>query len=158
MKLGRTGTLADGTLRYIVATRPLHDRLRQVATQAAGFSLLVMTRGTRVPMLDAPLALAAGALRAARDELRALPVPPEARHHHRHLAAATDALAQSLELLAACLRPAAGEATCSALVRGLRLATEHLRSAARLLPGFEMTDLAQSCCAAHAAPRPMACG
>jgi hypothetical protein len=38
-----------------------------------------------------------------------------------------------------------------ALSRELRASTDHLRHASRALPGFEMVDLTQSCCAAHAA-------
>lgn len=151
---GQHGALADRTLRYVLASRKLHERLRQVLTQAAGFALLVMTRGSTLPMLDAPVALARSALHPARDEIDALAVPPRARHHHRHLIAAAAALEQSLALLAGCLHRDGGEA---ALVRSLRRATDHVRAAARLLPGFEMVDLTQACCAAHAGPRRLAC-
>lgn len=127
-------------------------------TQAAGFSLPVVTPGRPLPMLDGPVALARSALLPVRDQLDALPVPPQARHHHLHLTAAADALARSLDLLTRCLRANADDAARAALVRSLRAATDHLRAAARLLPGFEMVDLNQACCAAHARPRPLACG
>ena len=155
---GQHRTLADRTLHYIVATRPLHERLLQMLTQVAGFSLLVVVPGRSVPMLDAPIALARAALRPAREELDALPVPHQARHHHHHLIAAADALVRSVDLLTDCLRADADDAARAALVRCLRAATDQLRAAARLLPGFEMADLNQACCAAHAGPRALSCG
>jgi len=141
--------LADPTMLYIVNSRPLHDRLQQILTQVAGFSLLVMTRGPGAPRLDGPLALAGDAFRSTREELGALHVPARAKHHYRHVIDAAGAVERSMGLLTDCLRPQADETTRAVLVRCLRLATDHLRAATRLLPGFEMVDLRQACCAAH---------
>ncbi len=139
--------------RYVLASRPVHDGLRQVLTQAAGFALLVIVPGRVPAMLDGPAALARRALSPTREALGALRVPPQAQHHHFHLVCAADALARCLDLLTTCLRPVAFDAERDALVRGLREATDHLRAAARLLPGFEMADLTQACCAVHAGLR-----
>ena len=144
-------------MRYIVASRPLHEQLRQVLTQLAGFALLVMTPGRSPAALDAPVAMAAGALPPIRDAIASLRVPPQARHHHRHLTASADTLARCAVLLVRCLGVNADDAARDALVRGLREATNHLRATTRLLPGFEMADLTQACCAAHAGRPQIVC-
>jgi hypothetical protein len=36
------------------------------------------------------------------------------------------------------------------LTRALRATSDHLRATARLLPGFELVDFGQACCAVHA--------
>jgi hypothetical protein len=142
--------VADPTLQYIVDSRLLHDRLRQVLAQIAGFSLLVMSNGDRVPMLDAPLAMAREALTSVAEQLRALHVPAAARHHYHHTTEAAHAVEQAIGLVAHCMRSRIDEAPRAALTRRLRSATDHLRTASRLLPGFEMVDLRQACCAYHA--------
>lgn len=128
------------------------ESLQRVLTQAAGFALLAMSRGGRVAPPDTPVASARAALAAARAEIDALPVPQAARHHHHHVVAAAAAMAHVLDLLMACLRRRDDDRARADLVRMLRVATDHLRAATRLLPGFAMVDLSQACCAAHAAP------
>jgi hypothetical protein len=142
--------VADPTLPYIVDSRLLHDRLRQVLAQIAGFSLLIMSKGDRLPMLDAPLALAREALTSVAEQLRALHVPPAARHHYHHTIEAARAVEQATGLVLHCMRSRRDETQRAALTRCLRSATDHLRMASRLLPGFEMVDLRQACCAYHA--------
>ena len=141
--------LADPTLNYIESVQPLHERFQQLLTQAAGYSLLVLTRGRRLVLLDGPVAMARGALCPLRSALETIRVPEGARHHRGHMIAAAAAIGRSLDLLTACLRPAADDHARTALTRTLRIATDHLRAATRLLPGFEMVDLSQACCAAH---------
>jgi hypothetical protein len=149
--------LVDPTVRYIVHSQPLHDRLGRVLTQVAGFALLVMTRGSRVPMLDGPLALAADAFRSTTEEFQALRAPEGTGHHHLHLAEASSAIGRSIELLTLCLRSQADDTARAALSRSLSAAAGHMRAAARLLPGFEMVDLTQSCCGGVCASRPIIC-
>jgi hypothetical protein len=143
------GPVGDPTLNYIVCGKPLLARLQQILTQTAGFALLVMTRGGRVPMLDVPLALASRELASASEELHALPVPAPARHHFYHAIQAVASIAQAIDLLTVCMRCARDDPARAALTRRLRMATEHLRAASRLL-GFAMVDLQQACCAYHA--------
>jgi hypothetical protein len=143
------GPVDDPTLRYIVCGKPLLTRLQQILTQTAGFALLVMTRGGRVPMLDAPLALASQELASTSEELHALRVPAPARHHFYHTIQAVVSIGQAIDLLAVCMRCARDDPARAALTRRLRVATEHLRAASRL-PGFGMVDLQQACCACHA--------
>lgn len=143
------GPVDDPTLHYIVSGKPLLTRLQQILTQTAGFALLVMTRGGRVPMLDVPLALASQELASTSEELHALAVPAPARHHFYHAIQAVASIGQAMDLLAVCMRCARDDPARAALTRRLRVATEHLRAASRL-PGLAMVDLQQACCACHA--------
>lgn len=156
-KLAEQPRLGEATSRYVLASRPVHDGLRQILTQIAGVALLVIVPGRVPAMLGGPVDFASRALSPVRDALDALQVPPRAQHHHFHLSAAASALARSLDLLTSCLRPDASDSERDALVRGLRNATDHLRAATRLLPGFEMADLTQACCAVHAGPQQWLC-
>lgn len=146
---------ASSALQYILNAKPLHERLQRILTQIAGFSLLLMMGGARPPTLDVPVALAADELRLSREQLRALRVPPAASHHYYHIMQAVTAVDRGIDLVWLCLRPHQNDADRAALTRWLRIASEHLRAAGRLLPGFEMVDLRQACCAAHSeAERP----
>ena len=145
----------SGILAYIQAMQPLHERLRQILTQAAGYSLLVMTRVKRLAFLDSPVTSAREALAMARAGIDRLQVPAAARHHHHHITAASEAIAQALDLLLACLRPSADDPARADLTRMLRIATDHLRATTHLLPGFVMVNLSQACCAAHASQASM---
>jgi CubicO group peptidase (beta-lactamase class C family) len=139
----------DATLHYIVGGKPVLVRLQQILTQTAGFALLVMSSGARLPMLDVPLAVAARELSSAAEELRALPVPEPARHHHYHAIEAVAAMRQAIDLVTACMRCGRDDPARAALTRRLQAATDHLRAASRL-PDFGMVDLRHACCACHA--------
>jgi hypothetical protein len=140
----------DSTLHHIVCGKLLLTRLQQILTQAAGFALLVMSSGGRVPMLDVPLVLASQQLASTAEELRVLPVPSSAQHHNYHAVQAIASIGQAIDLLRVCMRCERDDPARAALTRCLRVATEHLRAASRL-PGFAMVDLQQACCASHAA-------
>ncbi len=142
------GPFDDPTVHYIVSGKPLLTKLQQVITQTAGFALLVMARGARVPMLDIPLALASRELASTAEELHALRVPASARHHFDHAIQAVESIGHAIELVRVCMRCARDDPARGALTRRLRVATEHLRAASRL-PGFAMVDLQQACCACH---------
>jgi hypothetical protein len=144
-------------LTYIEAAQPLHERLQQILTQAAGYALLIMTRGRRLVFLDAPVVAARAALDDARAQLATLPAPGSAGFHFDHLTQAADALARTLECLGACLRRGADDHARAALSAALRSTTDHLRACTRSLPGFSMVDLTQACCAAHAARPRLLC-
>lgn len=147
------GRMPQGELAgYTGRVQAPFGSLQRVLTQAAGFALLVVSPGRRVALPDTPVATARAALAAARAEIEAGPVPPAARRHHHHVMAAAAAMSDALDLLMACLRCRDDDPARADLVRMLRVATDHLRAATRLLPGFAMVDLSQACCAAHAAP------
>jgi hypothetical protein len=145
--------LADASLRYVLACQPLHERLRDAATQLGGLSLMVMLRRDGGVDRATPLRDLTAGLDATSDALAAIRVPAAAAHHAHHMIEATAALRSVARLLAP---GAADEAARAGISIALRSATDHLRFAARALPGFEMVDLTQSCCAAHAAALPPA--
>jgi hypothetical protein len=145
----KIGAEDDPTVQYVLGGRPVLSQLQQILRQTAGFALLVMSQGGRVPMLDVPLALASRELSSTFAELQALPVPVQARRHYHHAIEAVTAIGQAIDLVAVCLRCARDDPARAALTRRLRVATAHLRGASRL-PGFGMVDLRQACCAYHA--------
>ncbi len=144
-------THGDAALAYVVACQPLHERLRDVVTQLGGLSLMTMLRREGAFDRETPLRLVREALGNIGEALRALPVPHRAAHHHHHMTEACRAAAGAADLIADRRLTGNEEAARLALSRELRAATDHLRFASRALPGFEMVDLTQSCCAVHAA-------
>lgn len=138
------------TLRYVVDCGPLHNVLLRVLTQIAGFSLLIMTSRNAKPAFDDPIIQARETLFQVSEKLRALKTPNEAGHHHHHMFEAAIALERGFDLLYACLKPGRDELARETLSRTLHAATDHLRAATKLLPGFEMVDLSEACCAVHA--------
>ena len=142
--------LAARPLAYVVACQPLHGRLRDVAIQLGGLSLIAMLPRRDGFDGEAPLRAAADALAGIRAEVLDLAVPPPAAHHHRHMAAALAALARVAALLGR--GPGSGgEDVRREISAALRAGTDHIRHAANAMPGFETVDLRHSCCAAHAA-------
>ena len=139
-------------LRYVAAARPVQRLISDTLTQVAGFALLLMTSRNRAPLAEGALASAREAAMRASEAVRALAVPEIAEHHHHHLRAAAAALLQACVATLDCLRVDASEQS-DALVRMLRSSSDHLRTTARLLPGFELVDFGQACCAAHAPQR-----
>lgn len=136
---------SDPVLAYVLAARPLHAALREAVIQLAAFALYRATR-TRALALDiTPLDRARDTLGDHTAGLAALRAPDPAAHHHHHLMGAATALERAL---------AAGYATGTGadtlFFAAVEEAERHIRAAGRLLPGFEMVDLTQACCAMHA--------
>lgn len=143
----------DGSavVRYIADVEPNQELLRQLLTQLAGYSLMAMLRDPRLAHCRGSLETAEATLLRSREGLRALAVPGPARHHHHHLQTAYDALGHAYASAEICSRPGATDGERDDLSRALRTATHHLRAATRLIPGAELADLGQACCAVHAA-------
>jgi hypothetical protein len=122
----------DQTVAYVVVALSCFEDLKQVAAQLAG--LLVMeAAGSKTP--DHPmLASAEQVYRNAVDGLRSARVPAGAKAHHEHLLAAATMLNTALY----------GNGDPLALVEG---AYAELRSASRMLPGFQMISFERGCCA-----------
>ncbi|MEJ8572970.1 hypothetical protein [Microbaculum marinum] len=137
-------------LSYIEAAQPVQELLQQVLTQVAGYSLMLMTGGKPAARPDGSLLLARQAAGRAHDDLLALPVPALAAHHHHHLSRAAESTQWAFAAADACAAADASDGERDTLSRALWSATGHLRATARLLPGFEMVDFGQACCAAHA--------
>lgn len=139
-------------LRYVATARPVQQLISETLTQVAGFALLLMTSPRRAVFAEGALAGAREAATRAAEEVRALAVPEIATHHHHHLRAAAEALLEACIAGLDSRRIDASEQS-DALVRLLRASSDHLRATARLLPGFELVDFGQACCAAHAPQR-----
>jgi hypothetical protein len=135
---------------YTMATRPLHERLRAVLTQLSGLSLLVILRRVGAFDVEAPLRLAGDELADVLDALRDIEVPEEARHHHHHMLIGTRAIGRVHALVVTATGVGLGDSGRRELSTVLSEAADQLRHATRALPGFEMVDFRQSCCAAHA--------
>ncbi|MFC3226551.1 hypothetical protein ACFOGJ_04875 [Marinibaculum pumilum] len=146
------GSLAaeHAALRYMDAAQRVHDELRRILTQVSGIALLLMTGPLRT-LPETAIRSASAAAAEAAEAVRALPVPQPAAHHHHHLGAASAALLASCAAASACAAPGAGDRDRDRLVAALKSTVAHLRTLARLLPGFEPVNFGQACCAAHAA-------
>jgi hypothetical protein len=147
MDRGSKAELEDAALRYVLDAQPVFETLKRVTTQLAGFALLQAVGARDAHMQDTPLAQARRALGPALDGLRALKPPSTATHHHRHLSGLAGALEQALAHSEASIVGARREELAQAARPYLDAAISHLRSASRLLPGFEVVSLDQACCA-----------
>jgi hypothetical protein len=135
-------------LSYMEECRLVQEQFRQVLTQVAGYSLLIMTRKVTSARLDGPMLVARKAAGRAHEHLLALKVPAAAAHHYHHLLKASEAIRAALAAAEACTTDGPDKPERAGLSRALKAATAHLRATARLLPGFEIVDFGQGCCAA----------
>ena len=134
-----------------MACSEVQEDLRDVLVQLSGFALLLMTRRPERSVWAGSLDAIAARMDEARERMGALRPPAAARHQFHHLSKAADAIGRAADLAHACLTARADDADRDALLQVLRAATHHLRATGRLLPGFELVDLGQACCAAHVA-------
>jgi hypothetical protein len=141
----------DRLLDYATACAEVQEVFREVLVQLSGFALLLMMRRPERSVWAGSLDAVAVEADEARDRMRALRPPVAAQHQFHHLSAAADAIGRAADLSHACLSVRADDTDRDALLQALRAATHHLRATGRLLPGFELVDIAQACCAAHAA-------
>ena len=138
------GDLDQATARYVVVAEPVFVTLRQVLVQAAGHALVDALAIEGRHLQDTPLTAARESLAEAMDALRAAPVSPRAAHYHHHLTAA----ARTLDGVLTQSRTAR-QGRKAAMSQALGEAERQLRTAARLLPGFEMVAIGEACCAGH---------
>jgi hypothetical protein len=139
----------EATLDYVAAARPVQDLLRQLLTQVAGYSLVLMTREKPASRPEGSILMVRSSAEQACDQVRALRVPSAAAHHHYHLNHAGEAIRRAVAAAERCASGSAGDGEREALTRALKAASEHLRATARRLPGFDLVDFGQACCAAH---------
>jgi hypothetical protein len=142
--------LDDRTAAYILETQATFDWLRNAAGQLAGL-LVLASIGARERVLDEPiLAGAESEYRQADDKLRLTAAPPAAAHHHRHLSLASERIGEALCIARqGSLR--LNEGSLDRTHRTLRAAWQELLFASKALPGFQVVDFNQSCCAVHRA-------
>ncbi len=139
--------LDAATAAYVTAMQLPFQQVRQAAAQFAAV-LVLAASGARHWAGHPMLAMADEARRAAEDAIRAAAVPAAARHHHRHLIQAVDAIAEAgSRLRTASIRR--NDAAIDAVVAAVKAAHRELQWSTAALPGFAMVDLAQCCCAAH---------
>jgi hypothetical protein len=136
--------LADPVVDYVSQAQPIHLALQRVLVQLSAFLLTQLGARHRALCDRAPVEAARQALTECIAPLAALRVPAGAAHHRRHLDGAAEALEQAV--LAALARDSDGD---DRTFRALEEAERHLRTLARILPGFEPVDFTQACCAAH---------
>jgi hypothetical protein len=140
--------LDDHLIEYIAAAEPCFDNFKRVAAQLAGL-LILSASGSRHAGPDHPMVAVASDLNAtAVDALKRLsPRGKRARHHHVHLEKASEKLAGVVEIIGSGHWSTERMTVPTAM---LKSAWVELDYASRALPGFELVDLSQACCAQHA--------
>jgi hypothetical protein len=138
------------TVAYVFRARPVFDMLKHAAAQLAAFFVLAST-GSDAASPDHPLLLAArSAVQEAMEGLRTVTgVPEPASHHHRHLLRAAAAITATLATLQDLAWAEKDEAALDQALHRLKAGWQELHWATAALPGFEMVQLSQSCCAGH---------
>ena len=143
--MSATLKLADPVAAYVREAQAIHRTLQRVLVQLSAFVLTRLGSGRAVLVDAAPVELARMALADCAGPLAALRVPASAAHHRHHLGLAADALDEAVR--AALSR---SDIDGDRLFAALEEAERHLKTLARILPGFERVDFTQACCAAHA--------
>ena len=143
---GLPATLDDGTVRYVLETRP-HSRMRHALGHVAGM-LVLAAAGARTVTQDHPLfAAARQTFDRVGDGIRAARPDARATHHHRHLLV-LDALGVALQHEGEDLHlHGMGRERVDAVLRPLQSAYRHLAWAAGALPGYQLVSFDQACCA-----------
>ena len=141
--------LDDKTTVYVLKARGPFEGLRRAASQLAGLLVLVAI-GSRTTQGNPMLEMAIAAHGEASAELQSLTPTERGAHHHLHLRRAAERLGEALTIARHSLQL---DAAVTDRVYGLmKQALEDLRWASRALPGFELVNFSQGCCAMHSAP------
>jgi hypothetical protein len=141
--------LDERTAAYILQARGPFEGLRRASSQLAGL-LVLAAIGSRTTQGNPMLEMAITAHAEAADGLQALTPTAQGAHHHLHLCRAAARLGEALNTARHSLTL---DETVTDRVYGLmKQALEDLRWASRALPGFELVNLSQGCCAMHGAP------
>ncbi|WP_193174601.1 hypothetical protein [Oricola nitratireducens] len=132
---------------YVVAAQRRFESLRQCAAQLGGL-LVLAAAGGRTDPGHPMLELARNTHDFAADATFAAIAPPGAGHHHRHMLAAARNLTAALAAMPDALSKRDADAVDRAF-QPLDTAFTELQAASRCLPGFEIVDFEQGCCAEH---------
>jgi hypothetical protein len=141
--------LDERTAAYILAARGPFEGLRRASSQLAGL-LVLEALGSRTTQGNPMLEMAIAAHAEAADGLQALTPTAQGTHHHLHLCLAAERLGSALTVARHSLRR--DEAVSDRIYSLLKQSMEDLRWASRALPGFELVNFAQGCCALHGGP------
>jgi hypothetical protein len=136
---------------YVVAAQGRFESLRQCAAQLAGL-LVLASAGGRTDAEHPMLELARNAHGAAADATLSASAPAGAGHHHHHMLAAARSLTAALAAMPGALSKRDTGSVDEAF-HPLNTAFRELQNASRCLPGFEIIDFEQGCCAEHAGLR-----
>ncbi|RTM02715.1 MAG: hypothetical protein EKK31_19500 [Hyphomicrobiales bacterium] len=145
------GVTEQSLLRYADSARSAQQLISQTLTQLSGFALLLLTSHRQATLAEGALSGARQAVVQAAEAVRALQAPEPAAHHYHHMRGAAETLMEAFTAATAC-RGARdrSDKRFDTLTCALRATSDHLRATARLLPGFEIIDFGQACCAVHA--------
>ena len=139
---------ASETSEYCTLALQGFESLKYAASILAGTLILAYTGANR-SFQDIGFAhKALDELERAEEIIRSIRVPVRSRHHHLHLTNALGAIRGVAEKLGRA-RISGQPREMDAIVAELGRGWEELRHASRNVPGFEMVDLSQSCCALH---------
>jgi hypothetical protein len=144
----QNGTLAS----YTLESQRVFEDFRQVLAQIAGLLVLAATGGKTATPHHPMLEISSELYRETADRLKMIAAPPEAGHHFSHLQSAARALEETLRDARAHLNHRIGKAGIDKVLLPLRVAQVEMNRVSRLLPGFEMVDFGQACCAEHRVP------
>lgn len=136
---------------YVIAAQPRFDLLRQSAAQLAGL-LVLAAAGGRCDGGHPMLACAREAFGSASDATLGIVPPSGAKHHHHHMIAVVGNMKQAFAAMPAALA-SRDRTSVDAAYLPLSAAFRQLQQASRCLPGFEVVDFGQGCCAGHAGNR-----
>jgi hypothetical protein len=141
--------LDDRTTAYILKAREPFEGLRRASSQLAGL-LVLAALGSRTAQGNPMLETAIAAHAEAADGLRSLTPTGRGAHHHLHLCLAAERLGEALATARRSLK--LDETVSDRIYAGMKQAVEDLRWASRALPGFELVNVSQGCCAMHGGP------
>lgn len=134
-------------LAYLEAARAPFEDLRQVVTQIAAL-LILAASGSRDwrdhPMIDVTVE----AWRRVDDAIRAVNVPDEAAHVHHHFVKAGRGVAEAIEIIAT-RRAKFDDAALDAALAAIKIAQQEMQWSSAAVPGLEVVDFSQGCCAMH---------
>ncbi|WP_111735695.1 hypothetical protein [Roseovarius amoyensis] len=140
--------LDEQTLAYVLAAQRAFRKLKQTLSQVAGALVLEAASDGVSEVAQEGYRLARGSMGELRDLFAAARPTPRAAHHHHHM---TRAIALLEEILrtgrAAGLITRGGESPD--LLPMLKTAWRELGHAGQALPGFDLVDFDQACCACH---------
>ncbi|CDX13816.1 hypothetical protein MPL3356_150078 [Mesorhizobium plurifarium] len=144
------GVTEQSLLRYADSARDAQQLISQTLTQLSGYALLLLTSPRQAAQAEGALAGARQSVVHAAEAVRALQAPEPAAHHYHHMRCAAETLMEACAAATACRgAQERSDKRFDTLTRALRATSDHLRATARLLPGFELIDFGQACCAAH---------
>ena len=139
-------TLDGRTADYVAAAQAIFGGLQDVIGRLAGV-LVLEAMGHSQTVFDGPtLAAAREVTMDATERFRGLRPTPRSAHFNHHLARALSLVRDSVSLVENRRNDRTAARDPLPCLRG---AWEELTSASNILPGFEIVDFGQSCCALH---------